>query len=66
MIDVKRITDLEMYIDSKQAPKFEDAYFTFGTYQEDDGTLRDLTDAELDHLNDDSCFKYEETMKRIY
>lgn len=55
------IDSIDMHIDTKDYPDFVDSYITKADY---DG--RPMTDAELDVLNDDSSFVYEEVLKRIY
>ncbi len=61
-LDYKQLDDLSIDgIDMSDAPDFCDAYITSGTYQG-----RDLTDTELDALNEDRDFVYEKVMARLY
>jgi len=55
------IDSIDMHIDTSDYPDFVDSYISAADY---DG--RPMTDAELDILNDDSSFVYEEVLKRIY
>jgi len=55
------IDSIDMHIDTRDYPDFVDSYILKADY---DG--RPMTDAELDVLNDDSSFVYEEVLKRIY
>jgi len=48
-------------IDTKDAPDFCDAYITSAQY---DG--RPMTEEELEELNDDSDFVYEQVIKWLY
>lgn len=62
-IDYDKIdmASIDMHIDTSDYPDFVDSYILKADY---DG--RPMTDAELDVLNDDSSFVYEEVLKRIY
>ena len=55
------MASIDMHIDTSDYPDFVDSYILKADY---DG--RPMTDAELDVLNDDSSFVYEEVLKRIY
>ena len=55
------MASIDMHIDTSDYPDFVDSYICAADY---DG--RSMTDAELDVLNDDSSFVYEEVLKRIY
>ena len=48
-------------IDHRDAPEYCDAHITYAEY---DG--REMTDLELEHLNEDSDFVYEAIMEAIY
>lgn len=61
-LDYSKIEDVEIDgLDYSDAPDFCDAYVASATYQG-----REMTDAELDTLNNDGDYIYEQTMRRIY
>lgn len=49
-------------IDASDYPDFVDAYISYAEY--DDGT--ELTDLELDALNEDRQFVYEQILNKLY
>lgn len=53
------MASIDMHIDTSDYPDFVDSYILKADY---DG--RPMTDAELDVLNDDSDFVYEQILKR--
>ena len=55
------LASIDMHIDTSDYPDFVDSYILKADY---DG--RSMTDAELDFLNEDSDFVYEQVLKRIY
>lgn len=55
------MASIDMHIDTSDYPDFVDSYISAADY---DG--RPMTDAELDVLNDDSSFVYEQVLERIY
>lgn len=62
MIDHDRISDVEVEgIDFSDYPDFCDAYISFACV---DG--REATDEELDIINNDSEFVYEQVLNRIH
>jgi len=63
VLDYSKIdmASIDMHIDTSDYPDFVDSYILKADY---DG--RPMTDAELDVLNDDSDFVYEQVLKRIY
>jgi hypothetical protein len=62
-IDYDKIdmASIDMHIDTNDYPDFVDSYILKADY---DG--REMTDAELDVLNDDSDFVYEQILKRLH
>lgn len=61
-LDYSKITDIEVDgIDRSDYPDFCDAYIASAQY---DG--REMTEEELNELNKDSSFIYEQVEKRIY
>lgn len=61
-LDYKLISDIEVDgIDTNDYPDFCDAYICSASY---DG--RDMTDLELDRLNEDRDFVYNKVLDRIY
>lgn len=60
--DYEKIHDIEVEgIDLRDYPDFCDAYISFATY---DGVP--MTDEQLDELNNDSTFVYEQAFKRAF
>ena len=61
---VRRICDIEVDgIDYSDAPDFCDAYISAATWED---TGEPLTEAELEELNEDSDFVYEQVQKYLY
>lgn len=66
-LDYDRLADLEVDgIDHRDAPDFCDAFICSGSYRMDDGTYRDLTEEELDELNNDGDLVYSLVEARLY
>jgi len=62
MIDIDLISNIVIGgIDQEDFPDFCDSYIESGTYKS-----RDLTDIELDEINEDSAFVYEKTIESMY
>tara|TARA_Y100000294_G_scaffold172754_1_gene187919 strand:+ start:328 stop:516 length:189 start_codon:yes stop_codon:yes gene_type:complete len=62
MIDTSRITAVQLEdIDTNDYPDFADAYISDAIYMG-----REMTEAELDELNNDSGFVYEKVMEEIF
>jgi hypothetical protein len=62
MLDYNLIDDLEFGgIDYSDYPDFCDAYISSATYGD-----RDMTDAELDELNEDRDYVYDKLMDHIF
>jgi hypothetical protein len=62
MLDYNLIDDLEFDgIDYSDYPDFCDAYIVSATYGD-----RDMTDDELDELNEDRDYVYEKLMDHIF
>jgi hypothetical protein len=61
-LDYTQIEDVEIDgIDYRDAPDFVDAFIISATYMG-----RDMTEAELDVLNDDGDFRYQAVIDWIY
>lgn len=61
-LDYTQITDIELDdIQSWDYPDFCDAFICSATYMG-----REMTEEELEVLNDDTDFVYEKVMERIY
>jgi hypothetical protein len=61
-LDYSRIEDIEVDgIDTRDYPDFCDAFVASATYKG-----REMTDAELERLNEDSDFVYECVQERLY
>lgn len=53
-IDITKVTDMEVDgIDPHDYPDYSDAYISAASYTDDKGGFRDLTDVELDWLNNE-------------
>jgi hypothetical protein len=62
VLDYSQIENVEVDgIDTKDYPDFVDAYIASATYQG-----RDMTDDELDELNNDSNYVYDAVQERLY
>lgn len=60
----KDITDIEIDgIDYKDHPDYCDAYIASATWR---SSLTPLTEAQLDQLNNDSCFVHESVWEHLY
>ena len=60
-LDYSLISEIELEINTADAPDFSDSYITAAMYGD-----RPMTDDELDVLNDDSEFVYEAVIARLY
>ncbi len=61
-LNYSKITDVEIDgIDTKDYPDFCDAFVSSATYKG-----RDMTDAELERLNEDGCFVNEAVFERLF
>lgn len=61
-LDYSKIEDIEVDgIDTRDYPDFCDAYISSATYKG-----REMTDAELDRLNEDSDFVYQAVQDKLY
>lgn len=61
-MDYKLITDIEVEgIDSRDYPDFVDAYISYAYYNREE-----MTDEQLEELNQDGEFVYEEVMKKLF
>jgi hypothetical protein len=61
-LDYSKIEDIEIDgINTRDYPDFCDAYISSATYKG-----REMTESELDRLNEDSDFVYEQVLERIY
>lgn len=61
-LDYSKISDIKLAgIDTKDYPDFTDAFIESASYED-----RDMTDEELDRLNDDHGFVYEKVLEHIY
>lgn len=61
-LDYSKIEDVEVDgIDTRDYPDFTDAFISSATYKG-----REMTDAELDRLNEDSDFVYKAVQDRLY
>jgi hypothetical protein len=66
-LDYSKVHDIQVNgIDTRDYPDFCDAYIAGATIELEDGTFRDATDAELDELNSDRDFVYEQVEKRVF
>lgn len=60
-LDYTKIEDVEVYgIDTSDYPDFCDAYIAAATYKD-----RDMTDEELDTLNEDGSYVHEQLFKQL-
>lgn len=65
-MDYSKIKNIQFDgIDHKDYPDYCDAYITSAEIEEN-GVMRDLTDEEIDELNEDSSFVYEKLMNYLH
>jgi hypothetical protein len=62
-INTNNVCDVEIDYDPKQYPEFEDSSIISATWKD---SKKELTDDELDTLNEDSDFVYESVQDIIY
>jgi len=61
-IDLNKLENIEIDgVDTKDYPDFCDAFIVSASYSD-----RDLNDAELDELNEDSDFVYDQVIKHLF
>ena len=60
-LDYAKIQDVEMHIDTSDAPDFTGCYIASATY---DG--REMTADEIDALNDDHDYVYTKVLQAVY
>ncbi len=61
-LDYSKVEDVEIDgIDTRDDPDFCDAYVASATYKG-----REMTDAELDRLNEDRDYVYQKTIDRLF
>lgn len=60
-LDYSKIEDIKIDYSGSTYPDFEDSFIVSATY---DG--RDMTDDELDTLNEDHDFVYEQALKQAF
>lgn len=66
MIDFSKVTDLEFEnINGWDAPDFVDAYISAASIQDQDGRWRTATEYELDEINEDIDFVYNNLINQI-
>ncbi len=63
MINLKNVTVLDMDWQSNQYPEFEDSYVIEAEFKD---TGVELTDEELDEVNNNSDFVYEELQSFLH
>lgn len=62
-INFKNVTVTDMDWDSKQYPEFEDSFIVSAEFKD---TGSELNDEQLDEVNSDSSFVYEELQNFLY
>ena len=66
-LDYSKIHDIEVDgIDTRDYPDFCDAYISSATIENEDGTFRDATDDEIEEMNEDGDFVYEQVENYLY
>lgn len=66
-LNYSRITDIEVDgVDTSDYPDFCDAYICSANYKTIWGTYRELTEDELERLNEDSSFVYDQVIDRLF
>lgn len=66
MVDFSELDDIEFdSVDFRDAMDFSDAYICRCLIK-DNGEWREATEVELDEINDNSDFVYEELLKQVF
>jgi len=66
-LDYSKVHDIEVDgIDTRDYPDFCDAYIASATIENEDGTFRDATDDEIEEMNEDGDFVYEQVENYLY
>ena len=66
-LDTKRIFDVEVEdVNTNDYPDFCDAFISCAVYIGSDGSSRELTESELDKLNDDGDFVHDAVQSYLY
>jgi hypothetical protein len=66
MLDLSKVCDLKIEdIDHRDSPDYCNAYIS-EAWLDDEGKLRELTQEELNWLNDQDEYRYQQIMKWIY
>lgn len=66
-LDYSKLRNLDFDgIDHCDAPDYCDAYICSGDYEDETGTVRELTPSEIDELNDDACYVHEKLWNYLY
>ncbi len=66
-MDTNKIVDVVVDgIDTKDYPKFCDAYIAEAWYEKDNGEIVKMIDEELDELNEDGDFVYQKTLDQLF
>ena len=66
MIDLTKVTDLEFEdINGWDAPDFVDVYISAASIQNEDGSWRTATEEELDEINENTDFVYNNLINQI-
>ena len=66
MVDITKVADLEFQnVNGWDAPDFVDAYISYANVQDTDGTWRAATEYELDEINEDTDFVYNNLINQI-
>ena len=66
MIDITKVADLEFEnVNGWDAPDFVDAYISAASIQNEDGSWRTATEEELDEINENTDFVYNNLINQI-
>ena len=66
-LDYSKISNVQVGgVDMADYPDFCDAYIASATIENEDGTFRDATDDEIEEMNEDGDFVYEQVENYLY
>jgi hypothetical protein len=66
-LDYAKLHDIEIDgVDTNDYPDFCDAYISSATIENEDGTFRDATEEEIEMINEDTNFVYENVLSQLF
>ena len=66
-LDHAKLHDIEIDgVDTNDYPDFCDAHISSATIENEDGTFRDATEEEIEMINEDTNFVYENVLSQLF